>query len=149
MIRKLEIFTDGGCHGNPGPGAWAFRVVGNGGEILREASGGDTETTNNRMELLAVIKALSYAGNVPGGEDIVVVTDSTYVRNGITQWIVKWKKNGWNTAAGKPVKNQDLWSELDGLNDAVKPEWHWVKGHAGDIHNEACDALVQHAIARL
>jgi len=147
MNEKLEIFTDGGCHGNPGPGGWAFRIVANGKTIVHELNGFDAETTNNRMELQAVIEALRYAGTVyPGNPDIVVTTDSTYVRNGITQWIRKWKKNGWMTAARQPVKNRELWQSLDEISEIVRPKWEWVRGHSGDEHNEACDSLVQAAI---
>lgn len=144
MDLRLEIFTDGGCHGNPGPGGWAFRIVDSGGTIQDEASGYAGDTTNNRMELTAVIRALEAVRD--RNALITVVTDSTYVRDGINSWIRNWKKNGWQTAAKKPVKNRDLWQQLDAVNDSVGPEWRWVRGHAGNEHNEACDAMVQEAI---
>ncbi len=140
---KLEIYTDGGCHGNPGPGGWAFIAVSSSGE--KKNSGNEKHTTNNRMELTAVIKALEYVKSMGGGNksEVVIHTDSKYVKNGITSWIHNWVKNGWKTAAGKPVKNKELWTELKELSDQMNISWKWVKGHAGNPLNEACDALVR------
>jgi ribonuclease HI len=138
----VDIFTDGGCSGNPGPGAWAFVIVLASGNL--EDSGFDPATTNNRMELTAVIRALERAGSVPrDGSVLRVHTDSQYVKNGITQWIHAWKRNGWRTSGKDPVKNRDLWEALDAVNAERKPEWVWVKGHAGHPENERCDALVR------
>lgn len=153
MKGNVYIYTDGGCHGNPGPGGWAWRIVGSDNHVNEERSGYDPETTNNRMELTAVIDSLSRVLERKKSEadelsgTVVVVTDSQYVRQGITDWINRWRQNGWRTTAKKPVKNSDLWKQLDKLNGEVLPEWRWVKGHAGDEHNEACDQLVQEAIA--
>lgn len=146
-VELIEIHTDGGCHGNPGPGAWAF-VARVGGELV-ERSGGDRATTNNRMELHAVIEALRYASSVEGRGVVRVTTDSQYVRNGITSWIKSWMRNGWKTSAKKPVKNKELWVVLHELDLAISPEWGWVKGHSGDYYNERCDELVQLEIGRL
>ncbi len=145
-MSKFFLYTDGGCHGNPGPGAWAWRLVGDDREVIAESSGFSAHTTNNRMELTAVIEGLTYVRN--RGESITVITDSQYVRQGITSWITKWRTNGWMTTAKKPVKNIELWRTLDEMNAAVGPTWQWVKGHNGDMHNEACDRLVQETIAR-
>jgi ribonuclease HI len=147
---KIEVFTDGGCIGNPGPGAWAYVIDDRNGRI--EGSGYNPETTNNRMELTAVIEVLSFLRESAGSDaeqsrQFVIHTDSQYVKNGITQWIHNWKRNGWKTAAKKPVKNQDLWMKLDVLSTEIQPEWTWVKGHAGIELNERCDQLVQEAIA--
>lgn len=141
------LYTDGGCHGNPGPGGWAWRAVDDSGRVIGERSGFEPATTNNRMELSAVIDALRWARETRPGEAITIRTDSQYVRQGITDWIRRWRTNGWRTAAKKPVKNAELWRALDEINAAVTPQWEWVKGHAGDEHNEACDAAVQEAIA--
>lgn len=140
MITKVRIYTDGGCTGNPGPGGWAAVILS--GEQTFELSGGKNETTNNRMELTAVIEALTWwkSKELPPPE---IFTDSQYVKNGINSWIFNWKKNGWKTAAKKPVKNQDLWIRLDELNRIAKPDWFWVKGHSGDEFNERCDSLVE------
>ena len=142
----IVIYTDGGCSGNPGPGGWAF-VVSENGEIREYRSGGDQSTTNNKMELTAVINALEYA-KANGERDVVILTDSQYVKNGITSWITNWKKNGWKTAAKKPVLNQDLWQKLDDLNNSLSVEWKWVKGHAGIAGNEECDRLVRMETAK-
>jgi ribonuclease HI len=136
----IEIFTDGGCSGNPGVGAWAYVLKTANGE--EEASGFDPATTNNRMELTAVIRALERARLGGGAAGIKVHTDSQYVKNGITEWIKKWKVNGWLTAAKEKVKNRELWEELDALASQLRPSWAWVKGHAGHPENERCDALV-------
>ncbi len=145
---KVVIFTDGGCHGNPGPGGWGVVIVANG--EARETSGGEKMTTNNRMELSAAISALSIVLNTPSfkGKKVELNTDSQYVKNGISSWISGWKKNGWKTKAKKDVLNRDLWERLDELNSAVNPEWKWVKGHAGVEYNERCDQLCQNEIAK-
>lgn len=145
-ITDIILFTDGGCHGNPGPGAWAWRAVSPDNGVLHAESGYSAETTNNRMELTAVIKALSWVRNHNYAEGITIRTDSQYVRQGITAWIHRWKQNGWITSGKKPVKNADLWRALDELNAVIGPRWEWVRGHAGDEHNEACDDAVQREI---
>ena len=147
-MQNIEVYTDGGCHGNPGPGGWAFVIETDGDRA--EGSGGDPQTTNNKMELEAVIQALrKVAQNSREPRLVTVRTDSQYVRNGITTWIKTWMSNGWRTAAKKPVKNQDLWIRLHELEELVRPRWEWVKGHSGDELNERCDELVQHAIAEV
>ena len=143
-MKKVIIFSDGGCHGNPGPGAWA--AVLQYGKHVREITGGIVATTNNRMELMAAIESLNMLKEAC---DIDFHTDSEYVRNGITQWLAGWKRNGWRTAAKKPVKNADLWQQLDAANARHTVRWHWVKGHAGNDLNERCDELVQEAIAKV
>lgn len=145
----IEIYTDGGCTGNPGPGGWGC-LIRSGGEEQR-LSGGAPDTTNNRMELTAVIRALEWLAAPEGGgrKAAVLHTDSQYVRNGITQWIKNWVRNGWKTAAKKPVKNRDLWQELKSLDDELEVEWRWVKGHAGNEGNEICDALVKAEMDKL
>jgi ribonuclease HI len=150
-MENIVIYTDGGCSGNPGPGGWAFVMrLPTGDEIL--GSGGEADTTNNRMELRAVIASLEEAerrlsGEAPGAP-VVVNTDSQYVKNGITSWIASWKRNGWRTADKKPVKNKELWEELDLVNARVRPRYEWVKGHVGVEGNERCDAMVQVEIAK-
>ena len=134
----IEIYTDGACSGNPGPGGWGVLIIIDGEET--ELFGGEAETTNNRMEMLAAIEALKAA---PAGAPVRLFTDSQYVKNGITQWIAGWKRNGWRTAAKKPVKNQDLWQALDALAEKREIEWRWVKGHAGDAGNERADTLAR------
>ncbi|MDD2296697.1 MAG: ribonuclease HI [Sphaerochaetaceae bacterium] len=141
--RDVVVFTDGGCSGNPGPGGWAF-VINDGENGLVEQSGGESQTTNNRMELQAVIKALEYISiNLKPVTSIQIHTDSQYVKNGITLWIHTWKKNGWRTAAKAPVKNKEYWMALDSLASKLPITWHWVKGHAGIELNERCDTLVR------
>lgn len=142
----IVIYTDGGCSGNPGPGGWAF-VVSENGEIREYRSGGDQSTTNNKMELTAVINALEYA-KANGERDVVILTDSQYVKNGITVWIHSWKKNGWRTSSKAPVKNVEYWVTLDKLNDELNVDWQWVKGHAGISGNEECDRLVRMETAK-
>ena len=143
---SIVIYTDGGCIGNPGPGAWAFVVDLPTG--IFEQSGYSPDTTNNRMELCAVIEALRYVSRSLPAQDYVLHTDSQYVQKGISEWIHTWKRKNWKTASKKPVKNQDLWVELDGLNEALHPQWRWVRGHAGVPLNERCDALVQSCIQK-
>ena len=137
----VEIFTDGACRGNPGPGGWAALL--RYGEAEKLIKGAERLTTNNRMELVAAIeglKALTRSGRVQ------LTTDSQYVRQGITGWVARWKQNGWRTAAKKPVKNQDLWMELDRLSADHEVEWHWVRGHSGHPENELVDQAANAAI---
>lgn len=143
-MTTIDIYTDGACKGNPGPGGWgAFLIY---KEKTKSLYGGEHNTTNNRMELLAAIKALEA---LKVKTPINLYTDSNYLRNGITQWIVNWKKNGWKTAAKKPVKNADLWQQLDSLVQQYEIEWHWVKGHSGDPGNEKADELANIGIEQL
>ena len=140
---EICAYTDGACSGNPGPGGWgALLIARDGGKLIkeRELSGGEAETTNNRMELTAAIAALE-ALDRPAR--ITVVTDSTYVRDGVSSWIHGWKRNGWKTSAKKPVKNADLWQRLDAAADRHEVRWEWVKGHAGHPENERADALAR------
>ena len=140
----IELFTDGACRGNPGPGGW--------GVLLREEghewtlSGSEMNTTNNRMELAAAINGLAYFTKA---REIALTTDSQYVRQGITQWIHGWRRNGWRTSAKQPVKNQDLWQALDALAVKHSVSWHWVKGHSGHPENEQADALANAAIDQM
>ena len=149
----IHIYTDGGCSGNPGPGGWAYVMIQKtfqGDSIVGEEWGGEKDTTNNRMELLAVISALKTLRVKTELSNIVTLcTDSQYVQKGITEWIHSWKRNSWRTSDKKPVKNQDLWMELDSLAAGFSITWVWVKGHAGNTYNERCDALTQKAIASL
>jgi ribonuclease HI len=133
---SIEIWTDGACRGNPGPGGWGALL--RSGEHVRELHGGERETTNNRMELTAVIEALAA---VKRSGHIVLHTDSQYVKLGITEWLAQWKRRGWKTAGNKPVKNLDLWQKLASVAAEHRIEWRWVKGHAGDEGNERADAL--------
>jgi ribonuclease HI len=139
--NTVEIFTDGACSGNPGPGGWGLVLRYNGTE--KELSGGEAETTNNRMELMAAIEGLQ-AMTRP--MRIHIHTDSTYVKDGITKWIINWKRNGWKTAGKKSVKNVDLWQMLDDALIGHEVEWFWVKGHAGHVENERADALARASI---
>ena len=147
-MNEIIIYTDGGCSGNPGPGGWGVVISADG--IVKQISGGEKFTTNNRMELLAAINALSIIKNTPKfeGRKIIVNIDSQYVKNGITTWIKGWKAKGWITADKKPVKNQDLWILLDELNSSLNVELNWVKGHAGVEYNEICDSLCQQEIKK-
>jgi ribonuclease HI len=137
---QIDIYTDGACIGNPGPGGYGAVLVS--GNRRKELSRGFRLTTNNRMELMAVIAALE---TVNQESDVRVFTDSQYVRNGITSWVRTWMKNGWRTSAKKPVKNRDLWERLMDLGDRPKIEWKWIKGHAGHRENERCDRLANEA----
>ncbi|WP_119678151.1 ribonuclease HI [Indioceanicola profundi] len=139
--KLVEAWTDGACSGNPGPGGWG--VVLRYGEVEKEMMGGEPQTTNNRMELMAAIKALEA---LTRPVEIHLHTDSQYVKNGITQWIHGWKKNGWKTASKDPVKNEDLWRRLDELVTRNKVQFHWVKGHAGHVENERADALAREGL---
>lgn len=143
-MQKVTIYTDGACKGNPGPGGWG--VILHYGDEKKELWGGEAETTNNRMELTAAIEALS-ALKKPCVVDLY--TDSTYVKNGIQQWIENWKKNNWRTAAKKPVKNQDLWQRLDLEAERHEMVWRWVKGHSGDPGNERADELANLGISEI
>ncbi len=138
MNDAIEIWTDGACSGNPGPGGWG--VVIKRGDLFTEMHGGEKATTNNRMEMLAAIQALE---SLPEGAAAIIHTDSNYVKDGLNKWIINWKKRGWKTADKKPVKNQDLWMALDEANAARKIEWRWVKGHNGDPGNERADELAR------
>ena len=137
----VELYTDGACKGNPGPGGWGVLVRAPEGE--RELFGGERSTTNNRMEMTAVIEGLAA---IDRGRQVRVFTDSQYVQKGISEWIHAWKRRGWTTADRKPVKNVDLWQKLDALAREHRVEWHWVKGHAGHPGNERADALANKGI---
>ncbi|MEL7428410.1 MAG: ribonuclease HI [Pseudomonadota bacterium] len=137
-MKHVKIWTDGACSGNPGPGGWGALL--RFGEVEKELFGGAAETTNNRMELMATIEALN-ALKEPCEVDLT--TDSQYVKGGITGWIHGWKKNGWKTAAKKPVKNEELWKLLDEAVSRHKVQWHWIKGHAGHAENEKADELAR------
>ena len=132
----IKIYTDGACSGNPGPGGWGVLIVEDNEE--REIFGGEPDTTNNRMEMTAAIEGLKATTGA-----VHLYTDSQYVKNGINQWIHGWKRNGWKTASKKPVKNKDLWVELDELTSNREVEWHWVKGHSGHRENDRADALAR------
>ncbi len=140
---KAEVFTDGACQGNPGPGGWGVILRVQGRE--RELSGGAPHTTNNRMEMTAVIEGLKA---LPEGCHVALTTDSQYVQKGITQWIKNWKRNGWKNAAREPVKNADLWREMDRLSQKHSINWHWVRGHSGHRENERCDQLARREIEK-
>tara|TARA_B000000557_G_scaffold223689_1_gene192979 strand:+ start:28 stop:453 length:426 start_codon:yes stop_codon:yes gene_type:complete len=137
----INIYTDGACSGNPGIGGWGVVILENNKEIL--LNGGDKHTTNNKMELTAAIKALEY---FEIRKDLIIYTDSKYVKDGIESWITNWKKNGWKTTAKKPVKNKELWISLDELMKKHNINWKWVKGHDGNIHNEKADYLARRYI---
>lgn len=141
MSARIQIYSDGACRGNPGPGGWGVLLCYNGTE--RELSGAVTDTTNNRMELLAAIMGLE-ALTRPAA--VALTTDSQYVKNGITDWLAKWKKNNWQTAAKRPVKNRDLWLRLDRACQPHRIEWQWVRGHSGHRENERADRLANQAI---
>ena len=144
MNKKVDIYTDGACSGNPGPGGWGVLIQLDGKNI--ELSGGDNETTNNRMELMAAIIALE---EINKDYKINLYTDSNYVKDGITSWISNWKKNSWKTANKKDVKNKDLWIRLDSAIKGKDISWIWVKGHAGNAGNEQADYLARTALEKL
>ena len=146
-MPDLFAFTDGACSGNPGPGGWGVVLQAKDGDALlkeRELCGGAAETTNNRMELTAAIEALQ---TLERESKITLITDSVYVKDGITKWLWGWKKNGWRTAAKKPVKNAELWQKLDAAQARHQVTWQWVKGHAGQPENERADALARQGMA--
>tara|TARA_B100001250_G_scaffold389842_1_gene389296 strand:- start:1494 stop:1922 length:429 start_codon:yes stop_codon:yes gene_type:complete len=138
----IHVYTDGACSGNPGVGGWGVVILLNKNEPIL-LNGGELQTTNNRMELTAAIKALNYFNEL---KSIKIFTDSKYVKDGIEKWIINWKKNGWKTAAKKPVKNKELWIELDHLIAKHEISWEWVKGHAGEKYNEKADYLARRFI---
>lgn len=144
MAKLIEIWTDGACSGNPGPGGWGALMIS--GEHEKELFGGEAETTNNRMEMMAAIQALSA---LKGPSKVRLHTDSTYLKDGLTKWIHGWKRNGWKTAAKKPVKNKDLWQMLEEATRRHDIEWVWVKGHAGDPGNERADELARAGIDQI
>ncbi len=142
--KQIEVFTDGACRGNPGPGGWG--AILRYGTTEKKLSGAEQNTTNNRMELMAAIKALAALKHSCA---VSLTTDSQYVRKGITEWINKWKRNGWRTSQRKPVKNDDLWKALDQEVSRHEMSWHWVKGHSGHPENELADQLANEAIDRM
>ncbi len=144
MDEPVVIYTDGACKGNPGPGGWGAWL--RYGEHEKELFGGEASTTNNRMELTAVIEALAL---LKRRTEVAIYTDSNYVKDGITSWIHGWKKRGWRTADNKPVKNIELWQRLDALAAQHQVKWHWVRGHAGDPGNERADELANRGVATL
>lgn len=146
-MPELFAYTDGACSGNPGPGGWGVLMIARDENTVikeRELSGGEGLTTNNRMELMAAISALEALSRQ---SEITIVTDSAYVKNGVTEWMAAWKRKGWRTAAGPPVKNVDLWQRLDQAQSAHKVTWRWIKGHAGHAENERADALARAGMA--
>jgi ribonuclease HI len=146
-MTRLYAYTDGACSGNPGPGGWGALLIARDGETIlrtRELQGGEAETTNNRMELLAAIHALETLSRASA---VTVITDSAYVKGGVTQWIHGWKRNGWKTSTRKPVKNEDLWRRLDAAQARHDVTWEWVKGHAGHPENERADELARAGMA--
>ena len=146
-MTRLVAHTDGACSGNPGPGGWGVLLQARDGDAVlkeRELQGGEALTTNNRMELLAAINALE---TLSRDSDITIVTDSAYVKNGITEWMTGWKRNGWKTSTKKPVKNEDLWRRLDAAQARHRVRWEWIKGHAGHPENERADALARAGMA--
>lgn len=143
-MKTVELFTDGACKGNPGPGGWGALLRFDG--IEKSLSGGESNSTNNRMELMAAIEGL---GALREPCNVILTTDSQYVRKGITEWMVGWKRNGWRTAAKQPVKNVDLWQRLDEQNQRHQVQWHWVRGHTGHRENEIADSLANRGIEML
>ena len=146
-MADLFAYTDGACSGNPGPGGWGVLMLAReGGAVVKERtlSGGEAHTTNNRMELLAAISALEALTRV---SELTIVTDSAYVKNGVTEWIHGWKRNGWKTSGKDPVKNVDLWQRLDAAQAKHKVVWRWIKGHAGHAENERADELARAGMA--
>jgi ribonuclease HI len=142
--QAVEVFTDGACSGNPGPGGWGALLRYKG--VERELSGAESDTTNNRMEMMAAIAALEA---ITRPSRVILTTDSTYVRDGITKWIVGWKRRNWKTAGKKPVKNVDLWQRLEAASAPHAVEWHWVRGHSGHAENERADTLAREAITAM
>ena len=146
-MPELFAYTDGACSGNPGPGGWGVLMIAReGGAVVkeRELNGGEPQTTNNRMELMAAISALEALSRPV---EITIVTDSAYVKNGVTEWIHGWKRNGWRTASKDPVKNAELWQRLEAAQSRHKVAWRWIKGHAGHAENERADALARAGMA--
>jgi ribonuclease HI len=146
-MPHITAYTDGACSGNPGPGGWGALLIARDGDSVlkqRELSGGERDTTNNRMELLGAINALE---SLSRPSEITVITDSAYVKNGVTTWIHGWKRNGWRTSQKKPVKNEDLWRRLDEAQQRHQVSWEWVKGHAGHPENEKADELARAGMA--
>ena len=143
MKPKVDIFTDGACSGNPGPGGWA--AILRFGTVEKEITGGEIATTNNRMELLAVINGLRA---LKTSSRVTIHTDSRYVMDGATQWLKRWKANGWKTSDRKPVRNDDLWRDLEDAASRHEVDWRWVRGHADHVENERADALARGAIPR-
>ena len=143
-MKQIRVYTDGACRGNPGPGGWGVVLKSRG--HTRELLGAQEQTTNNRMELQAAIEAL---GCLAEPCEVEVVTDSTYLQNGMQAWLADWKRKGWKTSTGKPVKNQDLWQRLDALTTKHQVHWRWVRGHSGVEGNERADTLANEAIARM
>ena len=144
MNKEAIVYTDGACSGNPGPGGWGATIKI--GDETFEIFGGEDKTTNNRMELIAAIKALEYLNE---NHKITLYTDSNYVKDGITKWIFNWKKNNWKTSTKKPVKNSDLWIQLDEIQSKREVKWNWVKGHAGNLGNERADELARMGIKEI
>ncbi|MFL2844175.1 MAG: ribonuclease HI [Alphaproteobacteria bacterium] len=144
MDKEAIVYTDGACSGNPGPGGWGATIKL--GDETFEIFGGEDNTTNNRMELIAAIKALEYLNE---NHKITLYTDSNYVKDGITKWIFNWKKNNWKTSTKKPVKNSDLWIQLDEIQNKREVKWNWVKGHAGNLGNERADELARMGIKEI
>ena len=144
MTTRIDLFTDGACSGNPGPGGWG--AILRAGRHEKELSGGEPATTNNRMEMMAAIRGLDV---LKKSSAITVHTDSRYLMDGATKWLKRWKANGWKTADKKPVKNDDLWRALDELLTRHKVEWRWVQGHSGHVENERADALARGAIEKI
>lgn len=146
-MPELFAYTDGACSGNPGPGGWGVLLLArDGGAVIKERTlqGGEADTTNNRMELMAAISALEALSRPC---DLTIVTDSAYVKNGVTEWMANWKRKGWRTAGGPPVKNVDLWQRLDAAQGQHRVTWRWIKGHAGHAENERADELARAGMA--
>lgn len=144
MLKKVEMFVDGACRGNPGPGGWGVLLRYK--DTEKTLNGGEKETTNNRMELMAAIEGLN---SLKERCHVIMTTDSQYVKHGVTEWMVGWKAKNWKTANNKPVKNQDLWLRLEEALSRHEVEWHWVRGHSGHVENERVDALARQAIDEL
>jgi len=144
MDKEAIVYTDGACSGNPGPGGWGATIKI--GDETFEIFGGEDNTTNNRMELIAAIKALEYLNE---NHKITLYTDSNYVKDGITKWIFNWKKNNWKTSTKKSVKNSDLWIQLDEIQNKREVKWNWVKGHSGNLGNERADELARMGIKEI